>query len=125
MRKTAYVVLALLVGISMMLSACAPTAAPEATEAPVVEVAEPEVAWGTAENPIVMAMAPSATSETLTVGGAAIAAKLKELTGYKFEVIIPTSYAALVEAMGSGNATGWLVTSSGLCCLPVRKVMLS
>ena len=112
MRKTAYVVVAMLVAASMLLSACAPKAeAPVATEAPVVVATEApvEVAYGTADNPIIMAMAPSATSETLTVGGAAIAAKLKELTGYEFEVIIPTSYAALVEAMGSGNAhIGWL-----------------
>jgi phosphonate transport system substrate-binding protein len=93
MRKSAYIVLALLVGISMLLAACKPAAAD----------------LGTVENPIIMAMAPSATSETLTVGGAAIAAKLKELTGYEFQVIIPTSYAALVEAMGSNNAhIGWL-----------------
>ncbi|MBN2258047.1 MAG: phosphate/phosphite/phosphonate ABC transporter substrate-binding protein [Anaerolineaceae bacterium] len=117
MRKTAYVVIALLVALSMLLTACGTTAteAPAATTAPVVVATEApveapaEVAWGTADNPIIMAMAPSATSETLTVGGAAIADKLKELTGYEFEVIIPTSYAALVEAMGSGNAhIGWL-----------------
>jgi phosphonate transport system substrate-binding protein len=114
MRKTAYVVIAMLVALSMLLSACGTAAeTPVVTEAPapvvVATEAPVEVAWGTADNPIIMAMAPSATSETLTVGGAAIAAKLKELTGYEFEVIIPTSYAALVEAMGSGNAhIGWL-----------------
>lgn len=106
MRKSVYVVLALLVGMSMLLAACAPAAEPTEVVAPATAA---PVAWGTADNPIIMAMAPSATSETLTVGGAAIAAKLKELTGYEFEVTIPTSYAALVEAMGSGNAhVGWL-----------------
>lgn len=109
MRKSVYVVLALLVGISMLLAACGPIATLEPTTVVVATAAPAEVAWGTAERPIVMAMAPSATSETLTVGGAAIAAKLKELTGYEFQVVIPTSYAALVEAMGSGNADiGWL-----------------
>jgi len=114
MRKTAYVVVALLVALSMLLTACgAPAEEPAATTAPVVVATEPpapEIQWGSAERPIIMAMAPSATSETLTVGGAAIKAKLEELTGYVFaEPIIPTSYAALVEAMGSGNADiGWL-----------------
>ncbi len=31
------------------------------------------------------------------------------MTGYQFKVTVPTSYAALIEAMGSGNAqVGWL-----------------
>jgi phosphonate transport system substrate-binding protein len=56
-----------------------------------------------------MAMAPSATSDQLTTGGAAITAKLKELTGYEFSLVIPTNYTALIEAMASGNAqVGWM-----------------
>ncbi len=38
------------------------------------------------------------------MGGDAVAAKLKELTGYEYKVIIPNSYTALIEAMASGNA---------------------
>jgi phosphonate transport system substrate-binding protein len=42
-------------------------------------------------------------------GGDAIAAKLSEMTGYTITVTVPTNYAALIEAMGSGNAQiGWL-----------------
>jgi len=111
MRKTAYVVVAMLVAASMLLTACGA----KATEVPVAVVvvknteAPAPVEWGSAQTPIVMAMAPSATQEQLSVGGAAIAAELKKLTGYEVTVIIPTSYAALVEAMGSGNAQiGWL-----------------
>jgi len=34
---------------------------------------------------------------------------LSELTGYVIKISVPTAYAALVEAMGSGNAhIGWL-----------------
>jgi len=56
-----------------------------------------------------MALAPSATSQELQTGGDAIAAKLSELTGYTIKTVVPTNYAALVEAMGSGNAhIGWL-----------------
>ncbi len=81
-----------------------PTSVP-ATETPVpVEI-------GTADNPIILALAPSANTQELIAGGEAIAAKLSELTGYVFEVTVPTNYAALVEAMGSGNAhVGFLPT---------------
>jgi phosphonate transport system substrate-binding protein len=54
--------------------------------------------------PIVMALAPSATSQELQAGGDAIAKKLTELTGLAIKVIVPASYAATVEAMGSGQA---------------------
>lgn len=82
-----------------------PTTAPEpeATATP-----EP-VQVGTADNPIIMALAPSATSQELQTGGEAIAAKLSEITGYTIKISVPTNYAALVEAMGAGNAhIGWL-----------------
>ena len=59
---------------------------------------------GSPENPIVIALAPSATAEQLTVGGEAIAKKMNELTGLTYTVIIPNSYTALIEAMASGNA---------------------
>ncbi len=54
---------------------------------------------------------PLRTSQELQAGGNAIAAKLTELTGYSITVTVPTNYAALVEAMGSGNAqVGFLPT---------------
>ena len=69
--------------------------------------AEPE--FGTADNPLIMALAPSATTQELIASGEAIAAQLSEITGYTIETTVPTSYGALVEAMGSGNAhIGWL-----------------
>jgi len=107
------------------LSACAqPTAAPAATEAPTTAAPATTEApteaptaaaaakpLGTADNPIIMALAPSATADQLTVGGDAIAKQLNELTGYTFKVIIPNSYTALIEAMASGNAQiGWMPT---------------
>ena len=59
--------------------------------------------------PIVMAFAPSTSTQTLSTGGQALADQLKALTGYEFSVTVPTNYAALIEAMGSGNAqVGWL-----------------
>jgi phosphonate transport system substrate-binding protein len=124
-----FVLISVLVLASMLLSACAQptaapatkeaptTAAPAATKAPTVAptvaptaaaVAKP---LGTGDNPIIMALAPSATADQLTVGGDAIAKQLNELTGYTFKVIIPNSYTALIEAMASGNAQiGWMPT---------------
>lgn len=103
----------LLTAAVLLLAACgapatpttAPTAAP-ATEAP---TSAPQ--YGTADNPIVLALAPSATTQELLASGDAIAAQLSQITGYTFKTTVPTSYAALVEAMGSGNAqVGFLPT---------------
>lgn len=95
------------------------------TEAPVEEVEEPtdepaaeEPApgtpnLGTPENPIIMALAPSATSQGLLASGDEIARMLSELSGYTIETTVPTSYGALVEAMGAGNVhIGWLAPFS-------------
>ena len=58
-----------------------------------------------------MTLTPYANTQELMAGGEAIAAKLTVLTGYVITTSVPTNYAALVEAMGSGNAQiGWLPT---------------
>jgi phosphonate transport system substrate-binding protein len=120
MKRLPFVLVAVIMITVMVMSACTtPTpvatnapATEVATEAPVESTAVPEptaIPLGTAENPIIMAMAPSATSQELIAGGEAVAAKLTELTGYTIVTVVPNSYAALVEAMGSGNAhIGWL-----------------
>jgi len=78
------------------------------TSVPATATAVP-VAYGTADNPIIMALAPSATSQELQTGGQAIADELAKITGYTIKISVPTNYAALIEAMGSGNAQiGWL-----------------
>lgn len=121
-KRFSFMVLALVTVLSLLLASCgapatpvateppaveAPTQAPPPTEAPPTEVPAPEI--GTADSPIIMALAPSATSQELQTGGQAIADKLSEMTGYTIEISVPTNYAALVEAMGSGNAhIGWL-----------------
>jgi len=124
MKKVFAFVSLLVIGV-LLLTACGttptatavptkpPTAVP--TKAPTqvpTQVPTPEptaVTLGTVDNPIVMAFAPSTNAQTLTTGGQALADKLKELTGFEFKVTVPTSYAALIEAMGSGNAqVGWL-----------------
>ncbi len=128
MKHTLRVLFAVFILSSMLLTACtAPKAAPadvpptkmtfpsELPPTAVPPTAEPTTAkptanpLGTADMPLIMALAPSATSQELQAGGDAVAAKLSEMTGYSIQTIVPTSYAALVETLGSGNAhIGWL-----------------
>jgi phosphonate transport system substrate-binding protein len=117
MRKNrTFLAFSLLLVAALVLGACAqatPTEAPVVpTEVPTVAPPPPtEVPLGSPDKPIIMALAPSANTQELMAGGEAIAAKLTELTGYTISVTVPTNYAALIEAMGSGNAQiGWLPT---------------
>lgn len=60
---------------------------------------------GTQENPLVLALLPAAAPDgTRVEAGKAFAAQLAEETGYTFVVVVPESYAKLVEALGRGNA---------------------
>jgi phosphonate transport system substrate-binding protein len=103
---------------SFILSACATatTEAPAATNPPVATTAPttaptPKADLGTADNPIIVAFEPSATSQEITAGGQELLDLLSTETGLTFKGVIPTSYAALTEAMGSGNAqVGWMAT---------------
>jgi phosphonate transport system substrate-binding protein len=66
---------------------------------------------GSAENPIVMSFVPSGDSQEIIASGEEIAAMLSEMTGLTITANVATSYAAVVEAMGAGNAqVGWLNT---------------
>ena len=116
--------ISLLIVAALMLGACGPsatpTAAPEqptmapATEAPTAvppTEAPTAVPFGTADNPIVVAFEPSGTSQEITAGGQELLDLLSKETGLTFKGVVPTSYAALTEAMGSGNAQiGWMAT---------------
>ena len=131
--RLSYLVFAALTVAALALSACGPaatTAAPVPTQPPQPTTPPPtqappptvtavpptpvpptEVPLGSAEKPIIMALAPSATTQELIASGDAIAKQISDITGYTIKTTVPTSYAALVEAMGSGNAQiGWLPT---------------
>ncbi len=54
---------------------------------------------GSEANPIQVYFVPSVEAQVITTGGEVMAAALKEATGLTFEVFVPTSYAATVEAM--------------------------
>jgi len=78
-----------------------PAPPPAVEETPLLPTAE----LGLAENPIILALPPSAETTPEQVNAAReIAAQFTERTGYVVVVIAPQSYAALVEALESGNA---------------------
>lgn len=59
---------------------------------------------GTDQNPLILALAPSAhPSDTVIAAGDVIAAFLESKTGYRVVTVIPSSEAALVEALANGN----------------------
>ncbi len=59
---------------------------------------------GSESNPIQVYFVPSVEAQTITTGGEVMAAALEEATGLNFEVFVPTSYAATVEAMCAAPA---------------------
>lgn len=64
---------------------------------------------GTPANPIKMAMVPSLDTKKLIESGEKLADLLKKETGLTFSVSVPTSYAAVVAAMGAAKVdVGWL-----------------
>jgi len=77
-----------------------PTVTPTETALPPF----PTAALGLAENPLILALPPSANSQAQIDAAKVIASQFTERTGYTVVTIIPDSEAALVEALGSGNA---------------------
>ena len=104
------VVATLLAGCATPTPAPVATMAPEPTTPPVPTATPvPPPMLGTEDNPLIMALAPSATTQELIASGDEIAKQLSDATGLVIKTTVPTSYSALVEAMGSGNAhIGWL-----------------
>lgn len=54
---------------------------------------------GTAGNPIEVYFVPSGEAQLIIEGGEVLAQALKDATGLEYEVSVPTSYAATIEAM--------------------------
>jgi phosphonate transport system substrate-binding protein len=65
---------------------------------------------GSEGNPIQVYFVPSVEAATITTGGELMASALKQATGLNFQVSVPTSYAATVEAMCAGpdNSMGFI-----------------
>ncbi len=68
---------------------------------------------GSADKPIQMAFVPSSNSTKVLASGEPLGQLLGQITGYNFKVSVPTSYAAVIEAMGSNNVdVAWLAPFS-------------
>jgi len=89
------------------------TQVPQATETrtPTPEVTPtdttqpfPTAELGLVENPLILALPPSANSQAQIEAAKVIASQFTERTGYTVVTVIPDSEAALVEALGRGNA---------------------
>ena len=66
---------------------------------------------GTKKNPIKMYFVPSMEAGKVVTSGEAIAKFLEQETGMHFRVAVPTSYAAVIEALGTYQAdVAWLPT---------------
>lgn len=59
---------------------------------------------GTKANPIKLYFVPSMEAAKIVTSAEYIAERLKEKTGYYYKVAVPTSYAAVIEAMGTEEA---------------------
>ena len=59
---------------------------------------------GSFDRPIIFAFTPSQDVARITASGNAIASALATATGLRWKVTVPTSYAAQIEAMCSGQA---------------------
>ncbi len=70
-----------------------------------VVVSAQDAELGTPENPIQVYFVPSAEAQTLIEGGEVLAEALEEATGLSYEVSVPTSYAATIEAMCADPAS--------------------
>lgn len=79
-----------------------PTSAVSATETPLAPLPTPEL--GLAENPLILALPPSASTPEQLAAAKEIASQFTERTGYTVVTIVPDSYTALVDALEKGNA---------------------
>ena len=98
----------------------------EAPAGSVTYEAPPAAAVGSAEFPIQVLYVPSVSAEEIVAGGELLAETLNAATGLTFEVDVPTSYAATVEAMCAApeNTIGFIpaqayVLANNLCGVEV------
>ncbi|RME69427.1 MAG: phosphate/phosphite/phosphonate ABC transporter substrate-binding protein [Chloroflexi bacterium] len=76
-----------------------------------VEAPTEEAMGGEGEMSLVMSFVPSGDTEEILASGDELAQMISERTGYNVTANVATSYAAVIEAMGAGNAQiGWLNT---------------
>ncbi|HMB21547.1 MAG: PhnD/SsuA/transferrin family substrate-binding protein [Chloroflexota bacterium] len=89
-------------GATATASQPAPAAGATPTETP--PPAFPTVELGLAENPLILALPPSANSQEQIDAAKVIASQFTERTGYTVVTVIPNSYSDLIDSLGKGNA---------------------
>jgi phosphonate transport system substrate-binding protein len=64
---------------------------------------------GTDQNPVKLALAPTTDTQKALAAGESLTRLLEQETGLRFKLSVPTSHAAVIEAMGTNNVdVGWL-----------------
>ena len=110
------IILAAVVLLIPLVAGCAPQVVKETV---IVEKAVEKVVTATPLPPtevpppptIRMFFVPSQEVDAVLVSGQDIADMLTEMTGYEFEIAVPTSYAAVIEALCAGKAgVAWLAS---------------
>jgi phosphonate transport system substrate-binding protein len=105
MKRNPLVLLILVSIVALALAGCGATDTPvPAADTPVPPTEEPEAALGSEERPIQVYFVPSAEIDEIVAGGEVMRQALEEATGLKFEVFVPTSYAAAIEGMCAAPA---------------------
>jgi phosphonate transport system substrate-binding protein len=104
MKKNLWIVTLILFSVvALALTGCGtpePTATPvPPTATPVPPTPTPAPKLGSAERPIQVLFVPSVDVGVIVSGGEVMRQALTEATGLEFEVSVPTSYAATIEAM--------------------------
>ena len=139
--RPATLLIALISSLAVLLAACAPGAAPSPTAAPpkpteaaqpaaqpaaspagaatpavapaAAPAASPPATAGAAPSMLKMAFVPSSDSAKVLASGKPIGDMLSQEIGMPVEVSVPTSYAAVVEAMGANQVdVAWLAPFS-------------
>jgi phosphonate transport system substrate-binding protein len=116
-----YILSVYLLIASIFLSDCSlpraitpPTATPTSSPIPFLATDTPPALstaeLGRVENPIILALPPSANSAEQIAAGHFIADQFSKRTGYAVVTVVPDSYSALVEALANGNTHIALLT---------------
>ena len=91
--------------ISLVQATATTTPSPSPDITPTdTQSAFPTAELGLAENPLILALPPSANSQTQIDAAKVLASQFTERTGYTVVTIAPDSYTTLVDSLGKGNA---------------------
>jgi len=88
----------------LVLVTCGPATTQPQPQPTAAATPQPTPRLGSFDRPIILAFTPSAEVQRIQASGNAIASALGAATGLRWKVLIPTSYAAEIEAMCAGQA---------------------